>query len=270
MKLYLANKMRGMPYYNWNWFEAAAKVCRAKGHEVVSPTEIDEATGVVDVERAEDGTILSVQLTSRYSFGAVIGRDLDAVEDCDAIVMGPDADDSIGARMELEVARANNLFIYYGVEDVPDVSCAFLSETAPDPHGIDFDYPILSDEDKLRHAQRWSLPVEETRVVDPETGGAKGSKLARFDLLPPDAMWAVAEHFGLGARKYEDRNWEKGYAWGLSYAALQRHLNEFWAGEDIDEETGGFHIAAAAVHCLFLLAFQMRGVGTDDRTKVTE
>lgn len=107
--------------------------------------------------------------------------------------------------------------------------------------------------------------MSETRVIDPITGGAKGSKLARFDLLPPEALWAVAEHLGKGAEKYDARNWERGYAWGLSYAALQRHLNQFWAGEEIDADTGSHHLAAVATHALFLLTFVIRGAGTDDR-----
>ena len=39
-------------------------------------------------------------------------------------------------------------------------------------------------------------------------------------------------------KKYADRNWEKGYAWGLSVAALRRHLAEWLKGESIDPETG--------------------------------
>jgi 5'(3')-deoxyribonucleotidase len=109
----------------------------------------------------------------------------------------------------------------------------------------------------------------EVRIVDPKSGGEKGQKLARFDLLPPDALDAVATHFGLGARKYADRNWERGYAWGLSYGAALRHLNLFWAGEDYDHDPSlgqpSPHLAAAAFHILALLAFQKRGIGTDDR-----
>jgi hypothetical protein len=118
----------------------------------------------------------------------------------------------------------------------------------------------------------------EVRVVDPTTGGAKGSKLARFDLVPWDAMTAVAEHYGRGARKYAERNWERGYNYSLSYAAAMRHLVAFWNGEDVDpdpslytvdgevvEPPSALHIAAAAWHCLNLLAFHLRGDGTDDR-----
>jgi hypothetical protein len=44
--------------------------------------------------------------------------------------------------------------------------------------------------------------LEETRVVDPNTGGEKGSKLAMFSLIPSEFLWALAEHYGTGAKKY--------------------------------------------------------------------
>lgn len=105
----------------------------------------------------------------------------------------------------------------------------------------------------------------EVRIVDPATGGEKGSKLARFDLIPGDALEEVAKHFGRGALKYADRNWEQGYAWHLSFAALNRHLWAWWQGEDTDAETGSLHTVAVAWHALALLAFQLRDAGTDDR-----
>ena len=105
----------------------------------------------------------------------------------------------------------------------------------------------------------------EVRVVDPKTGGEKGQKLARWDLLPVDALDEVAKVYGRGAAKYADRNWEKGYAYGLSYGAMMRHASQFWGGEDFDEETGNYHLGAVAFHALALLAFRLRGIGTDDR-----
>lgn len=102
-------------------------------------------------------------------------------------------------------------------------------------------------------------------ITDPLTGGQKGRKLARTDLLPADVLMLLAEHYGKGALKYADRNWEKGYAWSLSYGALLRHLFLWESGEDYDEETGSLHTVAAAWHAISLIAFQTRGVGTDDR-----
>lgn len=105
---------------------------------------------------------------------------------------------------------------------------------------------------------------DETRITDPDTGGEKGQKLARFDLIPPEFEYALAEHFGRGARKYADRNWEKGYAWGLTLAAMRRHLNDWQQGEDMDSETGSHHLIAVAWHAAVLYTFQQRGLGRDD------
>lgn len=107
--------------------------------------------------------------------------------------------------------------------------------------------------------------MAEKRVTDPDTGGEKGQKLARFDLIPAAALWQVAEHYGKGATKYAPRNWERGYRWSLSYAALQRHANAFWAGEDIDPETSSSHLAAVVFHALALMTFAETHPEKDDR-----
>ncbi len=107
--------------------------------------------------------------------------------------------------------------------------------------------------------------MSEERITDPKTGGQKGRKPERFDLLPFDALEEVARVYGIGARKYDADNWTKGYAWRLSAGALLRHVARFMCGEDRDPETGCLHLAHAAWHCLTLLAFHMRGLGTDDR-----
>ena len=107
---------------------------------------------------------------------------------------------------------------------------------------------------------------DEEMVTDPNTGGRKGKKLARFDLLPTEVLTAIAEHFGRGASKYEDRNWEKGYDWSLSYAAAMRHLTAFWGGEDYDLEfEDSHHLDAAMFHLMALREFFTKGLGTDDR-----
>lgn len=105
----------------------------------------------------------------------------------------------------------------------------------------------------------------ETRIVDQDTGGEKGQKLARFDLLPVGPLWQVAEHYGKGARKYAERNWERGYSWSLSFAAMMRHAWQFWRGEDIDEETGSSHLAAVVFHALALMEFGRTHPEKDDR-----
>lgn len=73
----------------------------------------------------------------------------------------------------------------------------------------------------------------ETRTTS-STGGQKGVKLARFDLIPAGPHRELAEHYGKGARKYANHQWRDGYEWGKSIAALERHLNDFKAGKDYD------------------------------------
>lgn len=106
--------------------------------------------------------------------------------------------------------------------------------------------------------------TEEVRTVS-ASGGEKGVKPARYDLIPVGPLKTVAEHYGVGAKKYADRNWEKGYEWSKSYAAMQRHANQFWGGEDIDEETGSPHLAAVVFHALALLEFANTHPEYDDR-----
>ncbi len=111
----------------------------------------------------------------------------------------------------------------------------------------------------------------EVRSVDPDTGAEKGVKLARHSLIPPKALTEIAEHYGVGAKKYADHNWRKGYDWSKSYDALSRHLTQFWDGEDYDEETGSKHIIAVAWHAIALSVFMDEQRDKDDRwTTITK
>lgn len=245
--IYIAGPMRGIPHYNWPAFAAAAAHIRALGHEAVSPAEMDEAGGFVTVRRA-GGVVVEVTLTDKFNVDDALTRDLDALDDCDDLVLLPGWKQSEGAKAELAYAEIYAKRTYLSLEDIPSaVEGPAPETTVPDIAGRDLG------------------ARGETRVVDPNTGGAKCSKLARFDLLPADVLWLVAEHLGKGASKYDARNWELGYPWGLSYAALQRHAHRWWSGEEIDEDTGSHHLDAVIVHAMFLRAFTLRGAGTDDR-----
>lgn len=108
------------------------------------------------------------------------------------------------------------------------------------------------------------LDLTETISVDEKTGAKKGMKLARFSLVPAEAYWALAEHFGKGALKYGSKNWEAGYDWSKTLDALERHLNQMKMGEWLDPETGSAHIIAVAWHAFVLFTYKVRGVGTND------
>lgn len=112
--------------------------------------------------------------------------------------------------------------------------------------------------------------MTEKRVVDPDTGGMKGQKLAQAHAMPASVLLELAEHYGKGIAKYPDAeggvpNYTRGYAWSLSYDAAMRHLLQFWEGEDVDPETGTKHVIAAAWHCLALALFMDTHREKDDR-----
>lgn len=102
-------------------------------------------------------------------------------------------------------------------------------------------------------------------VQNDQTGGRKEQTRFRMDLLPWDVIWEDAKLYAVGAQKYEERNWERGYQWSLSFAALIRHALKFWLGESIDPESGCHHLAAVRFHAAALMRFERKYPGLDDR-----
>lgn len=88
-----------------------------------------------------------------------------------------------------------------------------------------------------------------------------------FDLLPPEGPKAVATILDYGAKKYAPRNWELGMDWDRPFNAAIRHMFAWWSGEDNDPETGYSHLWHAATNLFFLIAYQNRGVGKDNRPR---
>lgn len=124
--------------------------------------------------------------------------------------------------------------------------------------------------DGRKYAVGASLFDEEASFTpDATTGGVKGSKACRYDLIPVRPLAEVAAVLGKGAEKYEPNNWRKGYDWGKSYAAAQRHINRFWAGEETDPESGLHPLAHAIANLMFLIEFSTTHPDKDDRGDVS-
>lgn len=114
---------------------------------------------------------------------------------------------------------------------------------------------------------------------NPGWGRKDDSGKARYDLLPPELLEATAIVLTFGANKYGDRNWEKGMSWGRVFAALMRHMWAWWGGRgpttvnflfgEIDGETGYSHLWHASCCISFLIAYEQRKIGTDDRQIAT-
>lgn len=98
---------------------------------------------------------------------------------------------------------------------------------------------------------------------------------SRIELIAPELPFALGEVLAVGAQKYEERNWEKGMKWSRCFGACMRHLWAWWAGKglttksflfgELDDETGFSHLWHAACCIMFLIAYEERKIGEDDR-----
>ena len=280
MRCYVAGPMTGLKNFNFESFDRARDILEKRGWEVISPADIDRAEGYVTED--EWGNVTQ---TERFNRKKVLRQDFAELLECEAVFMLPGWEHSEGARLERDLAINSGISVFYtlGGDPVfePDLgpepeavgyaeeALAYIEETAPDrPTRRSTQAQIDAEGEDFADFMMGSLGQDEVTITDPTTGGKKGQKLARFDLIPAGPLQALAEHYGKGARKYEDRNWEKGYAWSLSFGAMQRHAWAFWNGEDIDEETGSPHLAAVAFHAFALLEFMNFQRKLDDRPKL--
>lgn len=86
-----------------------------------------------------------------------------------------------------------------------------------------------------------------------------------LELLAPTALTEIAKVLQFGAKKYSAHNWRKGMNWSRLLGAALRHLFAYIRGEDKDPETGLSHLAHLGCCVMFLLEYQLLGLGTDDR-----
>lgn len=89
-------------------------------------------------------------------------------------------------------------------------------------------------------------------------------------LIPPEALLEIARVLGFGAKKYGVNNWRqdgKNTSWLRTYSSIQRHLNAWHAGQDLDPESGESHLSHAATQLMILMVHQMENPQCDDRYK---
>lgn len=93
-------------------------------------------------------------------------------------------------------------------------------------------------------------PLEET------LGRKYDSNKPRYSLLPENTVLNVVQVLEYGAIKYEVNNWQKvPDARTRYYDAAMRHIDDWWNGSEIDEESSLPHLAHAMCCLLFLMWF---------------
>lgn len=216
---------------------------RRWGWKVVSPAEIDR----------ENGHNPPSPPPEWFCDEVLLRRDFYELVQQDAIVLIDGWEYSPGTNKEIKVARWSGLDVYLYYENYSNGLANY----------------VQSDWDEIDELLEGAGVdrVQETRVIA-DTGGAKGQKLSRFDLIPPEALKEVAICYGIGAKdKYEDWNWAKGYPYSLSIAALERHFNDWKSGESLDDD-GFHHLAAVVFHALTLIDREKHAPEFDDRRDI--
>lgn len=243
-KVYVAGPMRGKPNFNATAFDRATEHLRGLGYSVYNPVERDiEEYGIAVID-SPHGDLVDIVGPLGFDLEAALEADREYIRtQADTICLLPGWSSSQGASAEEALARECGLAVI-----------------------VEADIDQLPANTELDHST--PLPrtpmCGEVRTVS-ATGGEKGQKLARYDLIPAGPLHELAEHFGRGAEKYAERNWEKGYEWSKNFAALNRHLWAFWSGEDTDPETGSPHLTAVAWHAFVLREFVRTHPEFDDR-----
>lgn len=104
-------------------------------------------------------------------------------------------------------------------------------------------------------------------MTDQKKGWKADDGKLPMHLLPPELLTGTAAVLDFGAKKYAPRNWEHGLDYSRVFSALQRHMWSWWSGEDKDAETCMSHLWHASCCLAFLIAYEARGTGNDDRPK---
>lgn len=227
MRAYVAGPMSGLPDNNFPAFRDATKRLRAEGWEITSPVELDELDGFASTAELGD-----------EEYKNALSRDLRKIMDVEAIILLPGWEKSAGAKTELALANHYGLKVFYYSG-----------------------YGQVTDQRRIGDL----LFDETTEMITSRSGGRKGIKICRYDLIPHEALAELSAAYGIGAKKYDENNWLKGIAWMKNVGALMRHLYRWVAREDFDPETGIHHMALVSWHAFALMTFQSRGLGEDDR-----
>jgi hypothetical protein len=107
-----------------------------------------------------------------------------------------------------------------------------------------------------------------SNVLKKETGDSLKLDYGKlpWHLLPWDAVAEVVKVLQFGASKYRDRGWEEGMEYSRLFSAGQRHgIEWFQKRKRTATDSKLHHLAHKACNDLFLLAYELRKIGKDDR-----
>lgn len=128
----------------------------------------------------------------------------------------------------------------------------------------DCEVRAVDNERRLAHAEAY---IASNPDMFPSPLGVRKDDHGKppLHLIPPEFLYAIAEILDFGTKKYSPRNWEKGMNWSRMYRAALGHLFDWFMKKGPDPESGKSHLWHAACCVMFLVCYEIRSTGTDDR-----
>jgi hypothetical protein len=247
-KIYLSGPMSGIKNYNALAFYHAESALRVYGwgDDIINPIALDDHDPYTEENKTG---VWKTQHRNRY-----LRRDImllaDPQQNITHIYMLQGWEKSRGARLEKKIAEELGLYVVFEKK-----YGAIPKEVTP---------PWIADA-SIMTSSFLRLKDGELRWTTRPGGYKADENKLPMDLLPFDAIEAVAKILQHGAKKYQPRNWEAGMKWSRPYNAALRHLFAWGQRKDTDSDSGLPALAHAACSVLFLLAYELRKIGEDDR-----
>jgi hypothetical protein len=264
-RIYLAGPMSGCVLLNFPAFDEARDWLNGIGWNAISPADLDRNRGIDPAQPLPDWFTLEDAL--HLDFHEITHPD------CHDIALLPLWAYSDGSKKEVRTAMdvGHSVYLYCpeGIAHNLDkrlvpISHDEVRHTIEAVEAQEKADAAFFDQAAKSGSSEYHFEDGEWRETSP-TGGQKGKKLAQLGAVDPGALLELAKVAGFGTEKYERYNFLKGYDYSLTFDACMRHLLQFWSGENLDAETGLYHTAAAAWHCLTMTSFLLHGLGTDNR-----
>ena len=223
--IYIAGPMRGITDYNFLAFDDARDGLRRARWDVISPADMDREAGFDPDALPEDHDWSTIP--PDFDFSAAFARDIQAVQQCDAIFLLQGWEKSAGARAEKAVAE-------------------WLGKT------------IMYQSSPAASADPTSKPTNPKDIV--------GSNKLPLHLWPSTATALGCIGMLNGALKYGRSNFRAiGVRASIYVDACNRHLNAWFEGEECDPDDGVPHMAAALSCLAIIVDAAAAGKLTDDR-----
>jgi hypothetical protein len=128
---------------------------------------------------------------------------------------------------------------------------------------------------KLRQEQykTFAEEIEEwAKVTDTVKPGTSATGSLRYNNgkvqtreIDPSFILGIGEVLTKSREKYPEMNWALPTKLSTPYESLQRHLLQFWSGEDFDKDSGKHHLLHVATNVMFLYYHVMNSPEGDDR-----